>query len=117
MADTPDFNQILETFLKTPGLTEQLSGALGALTENAEPAKESTPSLLPEGLDIQKIMQLKNSYETLKNGRDERIELLLALKPFLNHHRAQNVDSMVKMLRFSKLTGLLKELDLSAILS
>jgi len=62
-------------------------------------------------------MKLKNSYDTLKNGRDERIDLLMALKPFLNQHRAQNVDHMVKMLRFSKLTGLLKDLDLTGILS
>lgn len=116
MADTPDLNQMLESLLSTPGVTDQLSGALEALTGGGTKS-ESVPSVFPEGLDIQKIMKLKNSYDTIRNGRDERIDLLLALKPFLNDHRAQNVDNMVKMLRFSKLTGLLKDLDLTGILS
>ena len=116
MADTPDLNQMLESLLSTPGVTEQLSGALEALT-GGDKKSESAPSVFPEGLDLQKIMKLKSSYDTIRNGRDNRIDLLLALKPFLNDHRAQNVDSLVKMLRFSKLTGILKELDLTGILS
>lgn len=77
-----------------------------------EPQDNSGNSLLgglslPDGFDPMKLM---NMFSLLKNNkRDDRSELLMALKPHLSAERQERVDKAVKLLKVISLLPVLKE--------
>lgn len=79
---------------QTPALNEQkLNRAMDALG----------------GENMEYLMQIKEIMNQLGNSRnDPRSNLLMSLKPYMRGTRQKSIDSAVRMLNLTKLTGLLK---------
>ncbi len=66
-----------------------------------------SPTLDNSSLDS--IVQIKNMVDNLTNSsNDSRSALLLSLKPYMRSSRQSSIDTAVKILNISKLSGLLK---------
>ena len=58
---------------------------------------------------IESIAQIKNIVENLTNSsNDSRSSLLLSLKPYMRSSRQSSIDTAIKILNISKLSGLFK---------
>jgi hypothetical protein len=57
------------------------------------------------------IMKIKKMYDKITSADDPRINLLLALKPYLNTKRQNKLDTAIKVVHLSKLTTIMSEFD------
>ena len=56
-------------------------------------------------------MQMVSSFGNKANNADDRVNLLLSIKPFLSERKRQRVDSIVKALGAARLLSSYKDLD------
>ena len=61
-------------------------------------------------LPIDGIMKMANAYRQVSQKDDPRVNLLHAMRPYLQPHRHNNLDQAVKMLGLIKLLPMLGEL-------
>ncbi len=80
----------------------------GISTDNDIPEVPSTDTPFDtQALDS--VMQIKNIINNLSNSEnDTRANLLLSLKPYMRSSRRNSIDTAVRMLNLTKLSGLLK---------
>ncbi|MDK2801050.1 MAG: hypothetical protein PWP27_2497 [Clostridiales bacterium] len=81
-----------------------------------EPAQEmpsfgTPPSKLSMDDKMDAIMKIKKMYDKITSADDPRINLLLALKPYLNTKRQNKLDTAIKVVHLSKLTTIMSEFD------
>ncbi len=107
----------LSDFLASPGAMEQLSSVMSSLGMQApgEPqaqAQAGAPQggAMPDlgGLDIGMILKIKEAYEQMNagSGDDPKVQLLLALKPYMSDKRKPHIDTAIKFSKLSKLSSL-----------
>ena len=82
-------------------IKEMAQNLLGQTSNAPEP--ETDPD--PDRGKIAKILSLIKG----PSGNDDRVKLLLALKPNLSKERQQKVDSAIKILKLIELAPLLKD--------
>lgn len=110
-------------------LPENLMGLLSLLStsgnkEDASRPQEEAPALkeLPEPIskeekvsrselddNIEFIRRAKKMMDKVSSPNDPRVNLLTAIKPFLNNSRQRKVGNCIKMLNMSRLTKLMDE--------
>lgn len=77
-----------------------------ASTENQAIIKQ-TPAI--DSSSLESIAQIKNIVENLtSSSNDSRASLLLSLKPYMRSSRQSSIDTAIKILNISKLSGLFK---------
>ncbi len=91
-----------EGMSRLKSMAESLFGS-----EGAPPAKAAEPSLPIDPAAISRIATLLKP-----SGEDDRIRLLLALRPHLTPDKPHRLDSAVKMIRLLQLAPKLGELGL-----
>ena len=118
-----DLGNIIEqmkTMLSGEGGKEALSGIVSMLSSGGEgtvKSEEKTEdsgslsSLFP-GMDIEKMAKLASAYQGIKNKKDDRSNLLAAIRPYLSAKRAERLDGAMKIVEFTNLGSVAKELDL-----
>lgn len=107
MAD--DIAAKLKTMLDNPEIIK-LIGSMAQNTNTPDTGSvESAPADSTQGSD-QMISTIKNAIDTLGGGNDNRITLLSALKPYMRQSRAGQIDTAIRVLKISRLSGLFKEL-------
>lgn len=65
-------------------------------------------------MDMEKMetmMKIKKVYDRINDTNDPGVNLLMALKPFLNEKRKAKLDNAVKLVGFSKIPSIIRELD------
>ena len=94
-----DFMGQLQQLLQDPDMVDQLKSMLGGI------GQQSVKGELEEedGMQLQKVLS------GINNTPDPRVSLLKALKPYMNQNRSAQLDTAVKLLGLSKLSGLLRE--------
>ena len=112
-------SQMLDKVLSNPELIATVASALSASASKeseAEPKKESVPSFavpadlgdkLPEIMNMLKPM-LGPASSGKSRESDNRACLLNAVKPYVNPHRCEAIDYMIK---FSRLAELIKSMN------
>lgn len=99
-----DIAEKLSSLLEDPeGLNKIKSLAEGILSDNKKEDKPDNDFSIP---DINMLMKLSKAF---KSTKDDRINLLLALRPHLSEERKVKVDTAVKLLKIYSLMPLLKE--------
>ncbi len=84
---------------------DTIKSVLSSLSgEEKPPEKETEKSESP--IDIEGMMKMMQIAQSLKNTDDERSRLLMSLKPFMRSSRQQSIDSTIKLLSLSKISGL-----------
>ena len=99
---------------------EKIKAALGSLSaadvgggndeETSKPSGslQSISSALDDGT-LDSIMQIKSIIDHLSTSKnDTRSNLLMSLKPYMRGSRQNSIDTAVKMLNLSKLSGIFK---------
>ncbi|MDD4378041.1 MAG: hypothetical protein PHH48_07890, partial [Eubacteriales bacterium] len=80
------------------------------------PVKEMPPILAGNSKteiaeQMNTIVKIKNIYDRIANDDDPRLNLLTALRPYLNNKRQSNLESAIKVVQLSKLTTIANEFD------
>lgn len=101
----------LQGLLGDPDMANKLKNALGALGEVGM-ADRGPVSQDQEAPDLSEATQkIKQVYDRMNNSSDPRVSLLKALRPYMNHTRATQLDTAVRILGLTKMSGLFKELQ------
>ena len=99
---------------------EKISAVLGALSsKNAQenndlqekPISAEAPAVVPalDQVTADSLMQIKNIVDNFANsGNDSRANLLLSLKPYMRSSRQSSIDTAIRLLNLSKLSGIFK---------
>lgn len=98
-----NFSEMVKSIMSDPeAMSKLMSAAQGLMgdgqTSNGTSAELSDTEALPAS----------TSADRLKNGNEERIALISALRPFLSDSRRKNADSLIKMLKMMKLADMNK---------
>lgn len=94
-----------ESFSKLMGMAQGLMGSSPSSNgkESEEPQRVSTV-----GAEKETHTDGNTLLSHLKNGNEERIALISALRPYLSEERRKNADNLIKMLKMMKLADINK---------
>ncbi len=102
-----DISNMISGLLESPeGLDKikSLAGLLLAGDENkTKKGENTTSSETPSGLDTSMLLKVKNLMSKINTKDDKRVNLLMALRPYLSHKRIENMDNAIKLLKFSQI--------------
>ena len=115
-----DISEQISSILNSPDGMDKLRSAAASLLGNVgeqsspPPKNEQNSAMpgLPEGLldNIGNVSSLMRVMTLLQNNKeDDRVRLLLALKPHLSHERAARIDKAVSLLKVASIIPILKE--------
>ncbi len=118
-----DSNKLLENLMGMLGdnPSEKLGQMLSALTENSEKEKEEEKERSVEeekeesslNFDPSMFFKIQNLMGQFNHeDKDERSELLKAIKPFLSDDKKSQIDQAIKFLKLAKIAKTAQELDL-----
>lgn len=105
-----ELTEKLSALLSDPDGMEKIKNMAQGLLGGQTPVKENPPAP-SDDIDIGAITRIMSLMKS-SSKEDERVKLLLALKPNLSPERQSRVDSAVKILRLIDLAPLLKEAGL-----
>ncbi len=92
---------------------QQLQNILGMLKGSPDANHipgESTGGIDPENLEM--MLKLQRAMSAMNNQKsNSQAQLLMALKPFLKPSRREKVDSAMKMLKFTSLIEIMKDVQ------
>ena len=97
MAD--DLSSKLNGILSDPAAMQQIMSMASGLMGSKSPEN----SLPPDIPSVQTELPAFAGRQSPKPEKDDRCELLTALKPFLRESRADRVDMMIRVLQITKL--------------
>lgn len=103
---------MLKSILDSPEGIDAISNVMEALGMSGADEESGDAEGLPGGLDmgsINKAMQIAAAYSDISKKPDDRVNLLLAIKPFLRPGRRKGVESAVKLLGLYRLMPLMGE--------
>lgn len=90
----------INEILKNPDAVNQISQMMsGAQTGGAQSSDDAEMT--------RRISQIASK---MNSRSDPKINLLYALKPYMNATRAQHIDKAIKMLKLTQMTELFKDL-------
>ena len=110
----PALSSVIDAIMANPELISTVASALGRpITSKAPPPRETPPEAEPVSAppaDLSAALSLFSHPSEEKRGaprlpENDRSRLLCALKPYVNPHRRDAIDTL---LRFSQMTELLK---------
>jgi hypothetical protein len=74
------------------------------------PMNTSNPKIqMDDTMDT--IIKIKKIVDKVNNADDPRVNLLLALKPYLNGKRKSHLDTAIKVVNLTKLSSVISEID------
>ena len=100
-----DLEQEISKALQDPDLMNKIGSVLSSLG-GAETGEGENTKKEPVGMEANMLQALSSA------TKDNRMQLLLALKPFLSEKRAPYMDSAVTILKLAKMGKLGKDLKL-----
>jgi uncharacterized phage infection (PIP) family protein YhgE len=101
----PDNVQSLLSLLSGAVNKEEASGKSNDKVVQKEDRIEKNDA--DDNIDL--IRKAKKVMDRLSNNNDPRINLLTAIKPFLNNKRQQKIGNCIKILHMTRLTSLMDE--------
>lgn len=125
--------ELLKDLISSPDAGEKISSLISSLQSDSSDKKSNSLDLSSianilsssdsekgsdntnntaalDTLPIANIMKITKEYQNLANADDPRINLLKALRPYLQPHRIGNLENAIKILGLVKLMPLLGKL-------
>ncbi|MBQ7975058.1 MAG: hypothetical protein IJ300_05170 [Clostridia bacterium] len=104
---------------------EKIKAAIGALSSGSEShsgvsdvsSEDAETEIIPvsnsqnnfDSGTMDSLMQIKNIVDNFANsGNDSRSNLLMSLKPYMRTSRQSSIDTAIRILNLSKLSGIFK---------
>ncbi len=112
MANAPE--EMLKNILSDPAAMEKISGMIESFGGMGGQG-ETSPAVgaLPFGLDNPEVLlKIGKAWNQANNADDPRINLLSAVKPYLNEKRLRGAEYAIQMLRLGKMTEVFRELKI-----
>ena len=94
--------------MSTDNLMEKVNQILSNKDALGEISKMFSQSA-PQGEEIQMAEKISQMTRKL-NEPDPKINLLYALKPYMNKTRVDHIDKAIKMIQMTKITGFFKDI-------
>ncbi len=112
MANTPE--NMLKDILGNPEAMGKIMSMMQAFSgDSKETDTENAASPLPFGLDNPEMLaRLGTAFRKMANDNDPRINLLMAIKPYLNKERSRGAEQAMQILKLSKMSSLFEELKI-----
>jgi hypothetical protein len=92
-----DLSKVISLIMENPALVEQISNLAKSQTKQSEtslPAEQAEETISQEQVEEPKTAP---TYAPIMNHRNNRSELLCALKPYVSKERAKAIDSMISI--------------------
>lgn len=107
-----ELTEKLSSLLSDPDGMERIKAMAQSMFGGQAPSPQPEPPAVPD-FDIAAVARMMS---LLKNrADDERVRLLMALRPHLSEDKQRRVDSAVKMLKLLDMAPLLKEAGLFSL--
>lgn len=108
---------MLKNILGNPETMNKIMGMMQSFDDTGSKEvtekKNNNSISLPFGLDNpETLLKLGNIFQKINTEDDPRINLLSAIKPYLNQKRLQTADQAMQILKLSKMTSVLEELKI-----
>ncbi len=109
--------EMLKGLLENPAAMEQIMGLMNSMKNNAAEKQEKSENQksisLPFGLDNpETLLKLGNAFGKIANDNDPRINLLMAIKPYLSEKRLHGAEQAMQILKLSKMSSVFEELKI-----
>ncbi|MBO4896772.1 MAG: hypothetical protein J5590_00560 [Clostridia bacterium] len=109
MADNAE--NMIQNILNDPETMGKISSLISSYKESGgTQTEESSAPFPPENLQM--MMKLQGVMSKLSDTDDNGVKLISALKPYLSGKRAESADTAIKLLKISKISSLLENIDL-----
>jgi len=108
MASSPE--EMIQSILSDPDAMSKIGDMLGALTSDKKEDEPPAPSSPFD--DPALLLKITNMMQKLSGEEDNNTRLITALKPYLSHKRAESADKAIKLMKLSKMTSLLGDVNL-----
>ena len=121
------FNDKLKNILSDPESLKSIMSIASILGAQKNQTKESVPEPVNDEAEDYQVQNAVNvnvesekeipnipsfSLPSIPSGKDDRIQLLLSIKPFLNDKKRTRVDGLVKALGAARIISSYKDSDL-----
>lgn len=108
-----DLADKLAGLLDSPESLDKIKSLAGMFlagdNEKTESSSSSPSTDLLGGLDPSMLLKITGLLGKINVKNDPRVNLLLALKPYLSEKRLESMDSAIKVLKFSQLAFIIKD--------
>lgn len=109
-----DLADKLAGLLDSPESLDKIKSLAGMFlagdNEKTESSSSSSPSTdLLGGLDPSMLLKITGLLGKMNVKNDPRVNLLMALKPYMSEKRLESMDSAMKVLKFSQLAFIIKD--------
>ena len=101
---------MIQNILNDPEAMGKISSLLSSFKENGDSQSENSSPFPPE--TMQMMIRFQQIMSKMSETDDNGVRLISALKPYLSGKRAESADTAIKLLKMSKITSLLENLDL-----
>lgn len=75
------------------------------------PKKEEAPSQNNIDDNVEMMRKVKTIMESMRNMNDPRINLLTAIRPFLNASRQKKISNCIKLFQMTQVTRMITEME------
>lgn len=96
-----DIGDKINEILNNPDAMEQISGMMSQM---------KMPSNQNSAPDVDMMEKVSKIASKMSDKSDPKINLLYALRPYMNSQRSQHIDKAIKMIQLTKITELFKDL-------
>ena len=114
MSNSPE--EMLKSILNDPESINKIGSLLSSLggEDKGEPEQknEGEEGTTPFPINPETLMRITGMYNKILKEDDPRVNLLYALLPYMNEKRKSNTEQAIKLLRMSKMSSLLGELNI-----
>ncbi len=115
MANAPE--DMLKSILGNPEAMEQIMGIMQTVGGESKAAetkeKQEQKAPLPFGLENpETLLKLGKAFGKIASNDDPRVNLILAIRPYLSAKRAQSADRAMQILKLSQMSSLFEELKI-----
>lgn len=97
-----DIGDKINDLLNNPDALNKLSGMMSSF-QGSQNQSQSNAS------DAQMMEKISRIASKMNDKSDPKINLLYALRPYMNNNRSQHIDKAIKMIQLTKITELFKD--------
>jgi hypothetical protein len=104
--DIPDNVKSLISLLASSGSKEESPSKI-----NTSPSREEKPEKTDLDENVEMVRRVRSMMEKMRSNNDPRVNLLTAIRPFLNDSRQKKVSNIIKLLQMSSVAKFVDEFE------
>ena len=108
----PSPEEMIQSILSDSDAMEKIGEMLSAFSGGGEEKEERVEESASPFDDPTFILKLTSLFGSMSGEEDNGTRLISALKPYLSEKRAESADKAIKLMKLSKITSLLGDIDI-----